>query len=164
MKKSSLILLTTLAMMFSSCACQKMCMKKCCPKSADDLKAEVMAADAAFADSSVKYGAAEAFNMFLADSAIQMPDGKNPVYGRDNIYAMFKASKSKYNLDWKPMDGQVSASGDLGWTWGNAVFTVFGDTGDTTLFYSKYLTVWEKNKDGVWKVKVDIGNERPGDK
>jgi len=92
-----------------------------------------------------------------------MPDGKNPIYGRDNIYALFKSSKRRYTLDWIPQDGQVSSSGDLGWTWGNAVFTVFGDTGDTTLYYSKYLTVWEKDKAGNWKVKVDIGNERPGE-
>jgi hypothetical protein len=142
----SIILIASL-LLLSSCACQK-CMMKHCQKKMADERIAVLAADSAFARASVQYGAAEAFNKYLAEDA---------------IYEMFKASKRRYTLNWWPQDGQVSASGDLGWTWGKATFTLFGDNGDTTLYFSKYLTVWEKDKGGNWKVKVDIGNERPGE-
>ena len=55
----------------------------------------------------------------------------------------------------------VSASGDMGWTWGIYVMTVREADGTVRTSHGKYLNVWEKQPDGEWKVVADIGNESP---
>ncbi len=59
------------------------------------------------------------------------------------------------------MHGEVSQAGDLGFTVGNAVFTGEREDGARILRYSKYLTVWKKQRDGSWRFVVDGGNDRP---
>ena len=59
-------------------------------------------------------------------------------------------------VDWAPADAGASLTGDLGWTIGNATFTDV-----TGVAYTKYLTVWERDRDGSWKWIADMGNGRP---
>ncbi len=163
MRTFTTLFIIVLALSLTSCACRQKCMMKHCQKKVTEERIAVLAADSAFARASVLYGAAEAFNMFLADDAMQMPEGRDPVFGRDTIYQRMKASKKRYLLDWQPQDGEVAKSGDMGWTWGKATFTVYEDDSAQQKFYSKYLNVWVKDKEGKWKVKVDMGNEREGE-
>jgi len=124
-------------------------------------KADLLRTDRDFAKTSIERGAAEAFNMYFADSAMQMPEGREPVVGREKIYERMKSSKAKYVLEWEPQDGDVAKSGDLGWIWGKSTVIVKNEYGTDQKFYGKYLNVWEKQADGSWKVLVDIGNESP---
>ena len=52
-------------------------------------------------------------------------------------------------LRWKALVGMISASGDLGFTYGT--WSMKDRTG-------KYMTTWKKQKDGSWKIVADIGN------
>jgi ketosteroid isomerase-like protein len=124
-------------------------------------KLSLMQADSAFAKMSEETNAAEAFKAYLADSAMQMPEGRDPVIGRDVIYERMSKNAAKYTLTWEPQNGGVAKSGDLGWTWGNSTFIWTDENGVEQHSYGKYLNVWQKQPDGTWKVLVDIGNERP---
>ena len=124
-------------------------------------RADLLQADWNFAKASIERGAAEAFNMYLADDAMQMPEGKEPVIGRGKIYERMKNSKTKYELQWEPQGGDVAKSRDLGWTWGKSTVIIQNEDGTAQKFYGKYLNVWKKQSDGSWKVLVDIGNENP---
>jgi ketosteroid isomerase-like protein len=44
---------------------------------------------------------------------------------------------------------------------GNAVFIGERENGGRLAVYSKYLTVWKKQRDGNWRYVVDGGNSRP---
>ena len=128
-----------------------------------DLAAErkaLLRVDRDFAAASAEFGAAEAFNRYLADDAIQMPAGGNPVLGRLAIYEGMKEGDETYALAWEPQDGAVSASADLGWTWGKFTMSWKDDEGNLKQSYGKYLNIWKK-VDGQWKVAVDIGNKSP---
>jgi hypothetical protein len=57
-------------------------------------------------------------------------------------------------LEWSPIIGD--ASGDLGYTVRTA--TIRGERG---VHYSKYLTVWKRQRDGAWRFVVDGGNAAP---
>lgn len=127
----------------------------------DSQKAALLQADSAFAKMSLEKNAAEAFKAYLAENAMQMPEGREPVVGRDAIYERMSKNAANYILDWQPQDGGVAQSGDLGWTWGNSTFTWKDENGVEQKAYGKYLDVWQKQPDGSWKVLVDIGNERP---
>ena len=115
--------------------------------------------DFEFARTSVKKGPSAAFYLYLADNAMQLPEGSLPIYGRTAIYETMKGDH--YDLLWTPVKAEVANSGELGWTWGKFVVTVRQADGSTTTGYGKYLNIWRKQPDGKWKVIVDMGNKSP---
>jgi ketosteroid isomerase-like protein len=58
----------------------------------------------------------------------------------------------------------MAASGDLGYTYGNYVFVTTNKEGKPVTNYGKYASIWRKQKDGQWKVVVDMGNSSPDPK
>lgn len=123
---------------------------------ADDAAAareQVMQADRDFAALSVVQNPAIAFRDFMA------PDGallSAPVYGPEANYELQKDGRGQ--LEWAPIIGQAAASGDLGFTIGEATATN-PDTGERR--YSKYITVWKRQPNGTWLYVIDGGNARP---
>ncbi|MBU1096967.1 MAG: nuclear transport factor 2 family protein [Bacteroidetes bacterium] len=116
--------------------------------------------DIEFAKTSLLKGAAVAFNTYMSDDAMQMPQGGEPIKGRENIFKSMKQGDQNYTLEWEPQYAEVSSSGDMGWTWGNYK-TTYRDEGQPTYGYGKYVNVWKKQENGDWKVIVDIGNKSP---
>lgn len=113
--------------------------------------------DRAFAKYSADSGAVAAFAMYLAENAVQMPNGAPPITGRDSIvHAM--SSGPDFSLLWEPMHAEVAASGELGWTWGIYEAHFRTGEGEEVTSAGKYLNVWRKQADGSWKVIVDMGN------
>ena len=49
----------------------------------------------------------------------------------------------------------------MGWTWGKYIMTSTDSEGNPVTRKGKYLNVWKKQNDGLWKVVVDIGNVEP---
>jgi ketosteroid isomerase-like protein len=121
--------------------------------------AQLLQTDIEFSKKSVEVGAAEAFKLYLADSAIELPAGGEPVMGGDSIYSEMKGGH--YVLQWEPRKAEVSTSGDLGYTWGTYTLTTEDKAGQKKTSYGKYLDVWKKQSDGSWKVLIDIGNQSP---
>jgi len=114
--------------------------------------------DVEFAKASVAKGAAEAFALYLADDAMQMPAGGNPILGKQTILA---GMGSGYVLSWEPKRAEVAKSGELGWTWGTYELHTKDAEGKPVVRYGKYVNVWRKQKDGTWKVILDMGNASP---
>ncbi|MCF7796233.1 MAG: nuclear transport factor 2 family protein [Lentisphaeria bacterium] len=133
-------------------------------KSQTQMKAELLETDRAFAAWSVEHGAAEAFRHFLAPDAMELSPRSEPVYGRETIYQEMLNAGEDYILAWDPQDGDVAASGDLGWTWGRYTFSFQDADGIDRVNYGKYLNIWKKQPDGTWRVVVDMGNQSPAPK
>ena len=68
------------------------------------------------------------------------------------------------SLTWTPVKAEMSASGDLGYTYGNYIYTAKNKGGKLVTNYGKYTSIWKKQKDGQWKVVVDMGNSSPEQK
>jgi ketosteroid isomerase-like protein len=124
-------------------------------------KTALFETDREFAKTSLEKGAAEAFRMFLAEDAMELSADANPVFGRDSIYQSMLDMPEGALLEWEPEDGEVAQSGELGWTWGNYVFTWKNDKGEEAKSYGKYLNIWVKREDGQWRVLIDMGNKSP---
>lgn len=120
---------------------------------------ELLETDRAFAARSVEVGAARAFEEFLAEDALQLPDDQSPVEGRAAIVASLEAPGGEWVLHWEPETARVGDGGTMGWTWGTWVLTPAGD--DAEPRYGKYLNVWTRGRDGRWRVVVDMGNGTP---
>ncbi|HSY49870.1 MAG TPA: hypothetical protein VLC46_13735 [Thermoanaerobaculia bacterium] len=63
------------------------------------------------------------------------------------------AFESGFTLAWEPMRAELSRGGKLGYTWGRYHSVFKGKERD-----GAYITVWEKQPTGSWKVLFDTGD------
>jgi ketosteroid isomerase-like protein len=116
-------------------------------------RAQLLQVDAAFSAASVTDGLGPAFEHFAAPTAIAV--GGDLVFGPEDIGEAFAAGPNDV-VTWIPRLSDVAESGDLGFSVGEATFALEGGT-----FFSKYLTVWQKQNTGEWRYVADLGNSRP---
>lgn len=103
-------------------------------------------------------GMAASFIFFADTNVIKLNDGRFPTIGKDSLIASFaKKPAQTFKLEWYPVRVEVSKSADLGYTFGNWIFT----NKDDEKGYGNYMTVWKKQKDGTWKYVMDGGNSTP---
>ena len=113
--------------------------------------------DRAFADSSLEQGTAAAFYANMTGDALQLPANAAPVQGSKRIRDRLGDLGAQV-LDWTPQRAEVSRSLDLGWTCGE--WRLFESAASRkVLARGKYLNIWKRGADGVWKLAVDIGNQ-----
>ena|SRR3989344_8457979 len=116
----------------------------------------LLATDRSFSRLSKEKGAATAFSRFLTKDAIMLPHNQNPVIGLGKICKAMD-SGGKEVLTWDPQGGKIDPVGNMGFTW--RFYTVKLESGKE--IYGKYLNIWMKQPDGLWKVLVDMGNGNP---
>ena len=103
-----------------------------------------------------------AFLTHFADDGVEIVDGG----GFDTTDAMRKQPPwpAGTTLTWTPIKADMSASGDLGYTYGTYIYTAKNKEGKLVANHGKYTSIWKKQKDGRWKVVVDMGNSSPDPK
>ncbi len=102
------------------------------------------------------------FLSFIADNAVFVGE-ESEMRGRDAIMKGWDAffQKDGPTLEWQPTGAEVLVGGDVGHTVGRWVRRARGADGRTVQTTGQYLTVWRKQRDGVWKVVYDIGSTAP---
>jgi ketosteroid isomerase-like protein len=65
-----------------------------------------------------------------------------------------------FKLEWSPSYAKISNGGNVGTTWGRYKSRSMKD-GKTVVRVGDYVTVWQKEKDGSWKVAFDTGDRDP---
>lgn len=136
--------LAILIMTFGSCA----------PNSGDNekSKAEVIQTEKDFAQMAKDKGIAEAFYSF-ADPEAVIRRGSQIIKGKESIKQFYSSRPQKGELQWSPDFAEVS--GDLGYTYGQFVFSEKDSTGKVNETKGYFHTVWKKQKDGTWKFVWD---------
>jgi ketosteroid isomerase-like protein len=66
-----------------------------------------------------------------------------------------------FSLRWEPLQSDVGATGDLGYTNGRYEARFRDAKANAAMRTGRYLTVWKKQADGSWKVVRDIGVQDP---
>ena len=118
----------------------------------------LLQADRTFAASSLDQGTAAAFFANMSEDALQLPANAAPVQGRKRIRDRL-GNLGAQALDWTPQQAEVSRSLDLGWTWGE--WRLYRSAASKEVVArGKYLNVWKRGADGVWKLAADIGNQQ----
>jgi len=64
-------------------------------------------------------------------------------------------------LTWDPAFGRTSSSGDMGYTTGPAEFRSERDPKSEAAWWGYFVSVWERDKTGRWRVVLDLGTETP---
>jgi ketosteroid isomerase-like protein len=120
--------------------------------------------EAEFMKAAAEKGAA-GYMSYYADDAAELPNGENMIQGKENIAKTMGFLDDKNNhLTWTPVHADMAASGDLGFTYGTYEFRAQGKDGEPVVRYGKYTSIWKKQKDGSWKVVMDMGNSSPSPK
>jgi len=122
-----------------------------------DLEAEFMKATAE--------KGSQGYMSYYADDAVEVPNGGPLIVGKAEIAKGMGFLDNKDNrLEWTPVGADISASADLGYTYGNYEFHSRDKDGNPHIEYGKYTSIWKLQKDGSWKVALDMGNASPAPK
>jgi uncharacterized protein (TIGR02246 family) len=83
------------------------------------------------------------------------------VDGRDAIREAMEPAfaDSSRELRWAADTAVVAASGELGYTLGHWELVLKTAAGDSIAGRGNYVTIWQRQSDGTWKVAADIGNQ-----
>jgi ketosteroid isomerase-like protein len=113
---------------------------------------ELLDADRAFAAKARADGVPAAFAEYAAENALML-SRETITSGRDGVVARFGHWQEGARLDWAPEAARVSDRGDMGWTWGNSIFT----SADGTRTSGRYVSIWTRDLDGNWRYALDAG-------
>jgi len=104
----------------------------------------------------------EGWMSYYAEDSVEIPNGADFLIGKPAIAATMGFLDDKNNrLTWNPVGGDISSSGDLGYTYGTYEFQSKDKDGKAVVSHGKYTSIWKKQKDGSWKVVLDMGNATP---
>jgi ketosteroid isomerase-like protein len=121
----------------------------------------VREADSAFALAADLQGTGEAFAANVAPQG-GVFSGTELVIGMAAVRALYdEQQRAGGTLNWRPVFADAAASGDLGMTIGEYVFTGRGANGSVVQRFGKYLTIWQQQPNGDWRFVIDGGNQSP---
>ncbi|MCU0407403.1 MAG: hypothetical protein MUD02_00490 [Bacteroidales bacterium] len=113
--------------------------------------------DSAFSDLSLREGMFRAFLGYIAEDGVILRDNSFPEKGREALQKRFEGkSDTTFILTWKPLFGNISAGGDLGYTYG--IYTN-KDKASGEVTKGTYVTVWKIQPGGSWKFVLDGGTQ-----
>ncbi len=116
---------------------------------------EILDADISFSDMSRQVGMKKAFLQYVDDNdGVLLRPGHPPIVGADAIDYLSRLSDTSYTLSWKPSKGEISKSGDLGFTYG-----IYELKMKDSVYKGTYVSIWKKQNDGSWKFVLDAGTE-----
>ena len=121
--------------------------------------AQMIDAERAFAARALVVGWKQAFLEYFAPSAIGFNAGQVGL-ARDQI-AKVPDPPPDLQLIWEPRFGDMAGSGDLGFLTG-PVQNVRASRDKGRPRHSNYTSVWKRQRDGSFKVVVDVGVDTPG--
>jgi ketosteroid isomerase-like protein len=99
---------------------------------------------------------------WTSDARVLLP-GQPVVVGTDALRQMVAGTRTipGFKISWTPDSAVVSASGDLGYTYGTNRITAPDSAGALHTVEGRYVTVWRKGSDGRWRCSADISNDGP---
>ena len=125
----------------------------------DALKSELIKAEADFCARAATDGIPAAFLANIAPEGVLLNAGYEK-RGQAVVHDQYPENKPGVVLSWKPEIVDVAASGDLGYTTGPYELRLPGKDGGAPVVYTgRYLTIWKRQSDGIWKFVVDGGTQ-----
>jgi ketosteroid isomerase-like protein len=121
---------------------------------------ELMDLDTRFSQETLK-GGGKVFASWFAPDALTLNNKRAPVMGKARIANTANWEPQNYQLSWVPSGGKMGPSNDMGYTWGHFEGRSKDSNGQPVVLEGRYITVWMKQPDGVWKVVLDASAEEP---
>lgn len=127
------------------------------PESALESADKLRQLEGEFMKATAEHGS-QGYLSYYADDAVELPNGAPLLQGKANIAKTMGFLDQKDNqLTWTPVGADISASGELGYTYGTFEFRSKDKDGKPVVDHGKYTSIWKKQKSGSWKVVLDMG-------
>ena len=149
--KTKMLFLVPLILLAGSCSVE---VNK---DSLETWKEEVRETERSFAEMAEQEGISKAFLSYAAEDAVLMR-GNTLLIGKDKMKEHFEnqpAIGKDEKLSWKPDFVDVSASGDLAYTYGQFIYSYTDSTGTSLEQKGVFHTVWKRQADGSWRFVWD---------
>lgn len=129
------------------------------PQNTGDTREAIMQADRSFSKMSEEKGLNTAFIAYAADTSVLLRPQSVPIAGRDNIRRyLTRTSDQNMRYTRSPQFAEISASGDLAYSYGTYLIEFLDVDGKTLTTEGTYVTIWQKDPKGFWKFVLDTGN------
>jgi ketosteroid isomerase-like protein len=120
---------------------------------------QMLDAERAFAARALEVGWKKAFLEYFAPAAVGFEAGEVGL-ARTQIEGNPDPPED-LRLVWEPRFGDVAASGDIGYLTG-PVQNIRGSRNAGRPRHSTYLSIWKRQRDGSFRVVMDVGIDTPG--
>ena len=120
----------------------------------------LMDADRAFAKATAERGV-DGWMEFMAPNAVDLTGETLATPGQIRADMAQTLSLPGIRLTWEPIKAEFLGNGNVGYTVGHYEVRYQGDDGKPVVRKGIYLTTWQEQKDGTWKVRADIGSPDP---
>lgn len=132
----------------------------CTTKHSIDSK-ELSDIDRSYSDLSAEKGMNTAFLAMFDSAAVKLQPKHMPIEGYEAIKSsLMSQADSTFKLTWEPLFAKISASGDMGYTYGT--YKISDKLTDSVTGEGTYTTIWIKKENGKWKAMLDTGNSGLG--
>jgi ketosteroid isomerase-like protein len=118
-------------------------------------KLEILETEKAFSALAIEKGLKIAFTMYAAEDAV-LRRGNDLIKGKKAIADYYETYKyPNARLEWNPDFIDVSASGDLAYTYGQYKFEAKDKSGEILKDTGIFHTIWKKQPNGKWRYVWD---------
>jgi ketosteroid isomerase-like protein len=114
----------------------------------------VVASERAFAARAQQVNPRQAFAEFFAPGAVLYTPYPVPAFPR-----LREAPDWGVNIQWRPVAAAISGAGDMGYTTGPSEYR--RTSAEPPVGFGHYTSVWQRQPDGRYLVRIDIGIEHP---
>jgi uncharacterized protein (TIGR02246 family) len=124
---------------------------------AEDVRQAVEAGNAKWQEA-FNQGDAATVAALYTDDATLMPPNSEMIEGRQGIQDFWQGAIQSGLKDASLTTVSVHASGETAYEIGKFSLTAHAEGKDPQVVSGKYVVVWQKGGDGMWKLHVDIWN------
>jgi ketosteroid isomerase-like protein len=119
----------------------------------------MVATERAFAQASADKGTRDSFLMFIADDGILFRPTAVPGKKWLSEHPV-PVTENRPLLAWQPIFADISAAGDMGYTYGPWEFKQ-SRYDQQAVRFGHFATIWKKQADGNWRFAIDLGITHP---
>ncbi len=104
-------------------------------------------------------GLATSYGQYAFIDARLLRNDLGPVSAPEGKKTLLQDAEASGRHAWLPLQAEVSASGDLGYTWGSYMVTPMDSSKPVTKGF--YVRVWRRDSDRSWKVVAEVFRPLP---